>query len=130
MRVAVGTGRLHSAWMDPRDPLRALPDGLFCTVCNEPVPADRIRLLARREDLTFIQVECAHCGSTALEFLADPMAVEADPMEGESAPAPDVISPDDVFAMHEFLADWQGDMESLVARPGGPAAPMEQGPRS
>ena len=115
--------------MDPRDPLRALPDGLFCTVCNEPVPADRIRLLARREDLTFIQVECAQCGSTALEFLADPMAVEADPLAGEVVPAPEVISPDDVFAMHEFLADWQGDMQTLVAQPGGRAAPAEPGPR-
>ena len=116
--------------MDPRDPLRALPDGLFCTVCNEPVPSDRIRLLARREDLTFIQVECAHCGSTALEFLADPMGIEADPMPGEVVPIQAAISSDDVFAMHQFLADWQGDMQSLVARPGGPVGPMEQGPRS
>ena len=115
--------------MDPRDPLSALPDGLFCTVCNEPVPADRIRLLARREDLAFIQVVCAHCGSTALEFLADPVAVEADPMAGEVVPAREVISPDDVFAMHEFLADWQGDIQTLVAQPGGPAAPVEPGPR-
>lgn len=116
--------------MDPRDPLRALPDGLFCTVCNETVPADRIRLLARREDLTFIQVECAHCGSTALEFLADPLVVEADPMERPVVTAPAAISPDDVFAMHQFLADWQGDMQTLVERSGGPAAPIEPGPRS
>ncbi|MEO8470328.1 MAG: hypothetical protein ABI573_11765 [Chloroflexota bacterium] len=116
--------------MDPRDPLRALPDGLFCTVCNEPVPADRIRLLARREDLTFIQVECALCGSTALEFLADPLAVEADAMPGEVTSVPAAISPDDVFAMHEFLADWQGDMRTLIGRSGGPAAPTEPGPRS
>ena len=123
--------------MDPRDPLRALPDGLFCTVCNEPVPADRIRLLARREDLTFIQVECAECGSTGLEFLADPQRAEADPHGAEAdplalemVPVPEAISPDDVFAMHEFLADWQGDIQTLVARPGGPAAPMEPGPRS
>lgn len=116
--------------MDPRDPLRALPDGLFCTVCNEPVPAERIRLLARREDLTFIQVECALCGSTALEFLADPTAVEADSLPGEGVPAPAAISPDDIFAMHEFLADWQGDIQALVGRPGGPAAPMEPGPHS
>lgn len=115
--------------MDPRDPLSALPDGLFCTVCNEPVPADRIRLLARREDLAFIQVVCAHCGSTALEFLADPVAVEADPMAGEVVPAREVISPDDVFAMHEFLADWQGDIQTLVAQPGGPATPVDPGPR-
>ena len=116
--------------MDPRDPLRALPDGLFCTVCNEPVPGERIRLLARREDLTFIQVECAHCGSTALEFVADPLGVEADPMAGEVAPTPEAISPDDVFAMHEFLAGWQGDMRTLVGRPGGRSEPMEQGPGS
>ncbi|MBI2762546.1 MAG: hypothetical protein HYX54_02145 [Chloroflexi bacterium] len=99
--------------MDPRDHLRALPDGLACTVCNEPVPVDRIRLLARRDDLVFIQVECERCGSTALEFLA-----EAAP-EGVSAPDRPAISTDDVLAMHEFLDTWTGGVGALLAAPSG-----------
>src|SRR3970040_2031928 len=69
--VAVRTDPLHYAWMDPRDQLRALLDGTTCTVCHEPVPAERIRLLARREDLTFVQIQCDRCGSTALGFLGN-----------------------------------------------------------
>ena len=60
--------------MDPRDLLRAFPDGMPCTVCDEPVPAERIRLLARREDMTFVQIECSACRSTTLGFLANACA--------------------------------------------------------
>lgn len=67
--TAQWTDPLHSAWMDPRDQLRALPDGMACTVCDEPVPAERM-LLARRDDMTFVQIECTRCGSRALEFVA------------------------------------------------------------
>lgn len=37
-----GPDPLHSAWMDPRDQQRALPDGLNCTVCDESVPSERM----------------------------------------------------------------------------------------
>lgn len=103
--------------MDSRDHLRALPDGLACTVCHEPVPVDRIRMLAHRGDLTFIQVECGSCGSTALEFLADLPG----PGSGQvKAPA---ITSDDVFAAHEFLADWHGDVRTLFSAAGGTPPP-------
>ena len=46
-----------------------LLDGTTCTVCEERVPADNLRLLARREDLLFLEVACAACGSTALGFV-------------------------------------------------------------
>jgi hypothetical protein len=52
--------------MDPRDHLRALLDGMACTVCDAPVPAERIHLVANREDLTFLQIACQAFGSTAL----------------------------------------------------------------
>lgn len=108
--------------MDPRDHLRALRDGLTCTVCNEPVPIDRVRLLARRDDLAFIQVACGECGSTTLEFLADPAP--------SSVPAPvrPVISTDDVLSMHEFLDGWNGDVTTLLGVPqGGMARDRGQG---
>ncbi|MES2210642.1 MAG: hypothetical protein V4515_10730 [Chloroflexota bacterium] len=108
--------------MDPRDHLRALPDGLACTVCDESVPGDRIRLLARRENLTFIQVACVRCGSTTLEFLADT------PPAAVAIPDPPAITADDVLDVHEYLASWQGDLGTLFA-PGGAPPSMDGGRR-
>ncbi len=97
--------------MDPRDHLRALPDGLVCTVCDETVPAERIRLLARREDLSFIQVDCLGCGSTSLEFVADPDPDAVSPMGSEA------VTADDVRGMRDFLDGWTGDLRTLVTLP-------------
>lgn len=100
--------------MDPRDHQRALPDGLVCTVCNEPVPVDQIRFLASRDDLMFIQVTCGRCGSTALEFVADlPPGPDESVHVGPNSHEP--ISSDDVLAVHELLAGWQGDLRTLLA---------------
>ena len=96
--------------MDPQDHLRALLDGLGCTVCEERVPADRVRLLARRDDLLFLQVECRTCGSTSLGFVAD----EAPQTEAEAGNGLAAISADDVLDMHALLDGWTGDLRSLV----------------
>ena len=99
--------------MDPRDLLRAFPDGIACTVCDQSVPVERIQLLARREDMTFVQIECGACRSTTLAFLAESPSDDAEQSE-RPAPRP-VITSDDVIEMHRFLSDWQGDAQSLVA---------------
>jgi len=81
-----------------------------CTVCEEHVPVERIRLLARRDDLLFLQVDCPACGSTSLGFVADePVASEADRL-ADGTP----ITSDDVLDMHAFLASWTGDLGGLV----------------
>ena len=95
--------------MDPLDHLLALPDGLRCTVCDERVPATRIRLLAWRDDLAFLQIDCQGCASTTLGFVLGGRSEEAEP-EAE----PDPISSDDVLDMHEFLATWRGDLAALL----------------
>lgn len=95
--------------MDPRDLLRAFPDGMPCTVCDEPVPADRIRLLARREEMTFVQIECSACRSTTLGFLAD----SKDP-GGLRPGGSGAVTSDDVIEMHELLEGWAGDLRALV----------------
>jgi hypothetical protein len=96
--------------MDPLDPLRALPDGVTCTVCEERVPAERVRLLAWREDLAFLQIDCAACRSTTLGFvMADATASDR--------PAGEPVSSDDVLDMHEFLARWTGGLDGLIAPP-------------
>jgi hypothetical protein len=109
--------------MDPRDLLRAFPDGITCTVCDEPVPVARVRLLARREDMTFVQIDCAGCRSTTLGFLADSSLAPA--AAGEPSPATDPITSDDVIEMHRFLAGWQGDVRSLVTDDGRDATRPE-----
>ena len=52
--------------MDPRDRIRETLAGVGCTACGVPVPAERILVLAEREDLVFVEVRCAMCGSEAL----------------------------------------------------------------
>jgi hypothetical protein len=99
--------------MDPRDHLRALLDGMACTVCDAPVPAERIQLLARRDAMTFVQIRCAACGSTGLGFVSD----EAFGAGGAGRPPDAVAAPvstDEVLDMHEFLAAWNGDARGLL----------------
>ena len=100
--------------MDPLDHLLALPDGLRCTVCDERVPATRIRLLAWRDDLAFLQIDCEGCASTTLGFVLGGRSEEADSEEGEHEAASDPISSDDVLDMHQFLATWRGDLATLL----------------
>jgi len=95
--------------MDPLDHLRALPDGVACTVCEDRVPVDRIRVVARREDLAFLQIDCPACRSTTLGFVPADIGL-ADGPRSDRPP----ISTDDVLDMHEFLARWQGDLETLA----------------
>ena len=95
--------------MDPLDHRLTLPDGLRCTVCDERVPADRLRLLAWRDELVFLQIDCGACLSTTLGFVVDGAT---DDQPGPPAPPP--ISSDDVLDMHQFLATWRGGLSGLL----------------
>lgn len=105
--------------MGPQDHLRALLDGFACTVCDERLSADRIRLLAQRDDLVFVEFECTGCGSTALGFITDGVAdqlrarPEVDRLAGGA-----VVSSDDLLDMHDLLKSWTGDLVSLMDGPG------------
>jgi hypothetical protein len=96
--------------MDPLDHLRALPDGLPCTVCEERVPADRLTPLAWRDDLLFLQLDCAACLSTTLGFVAGGRGDEP-----ADLPAAQPITSNDVLDMHELLMTWRGDLHGLLA---------------
>ncbi len=97
--------------MDPLDHLGALPDGLRCTVCEERVPANRLKLLAWRDDLAFLQLDCSACLSTTLGFVAGGRGDE--PVEPRRA---EPITTDDVLDMHLLLATWRGDLAGLLSR--------------
>jgi len=106
--------------MDPSDRPRPLPDGATCTACGASVPTGRIRILARREDVAFVELACPGCGSAALGLLmpsaaADGMPVldvaAEDPMyRPVAAPTFRPISDADVEAVRRDLATWDGDL--------------------
>ena len=106
--------------MGPRDLPGPLPDGALCTACGVPVPTGRIRILARRDDLAFVQLDCIACGSAALGLLMDSPAaggeqildVAGDPVPAGSSRGATVraISQTDVDAIRDDLAAWDGDL--------------------
>ncbi|HEX7950240.1 MAG TPA: hypothetical protein VF494_07810 [Candidatus Limnocylindrales bacterium] len=95
--------------MDPLDHVRAGLDGLACAVCEGPVPAGSIQLLAHRDALAFVQVDCPACRSSTLAFL---LGGEADGNARPGFEAP--VTSDDVLDMHLFLRDWRGGTSALL----------------
>jgi hypothetical protein len=107
--------------MGPRDHPRPLPDGALCTACGAPVPTGRIRILARRDDLAFVELDCSACQSATLGLLiesaapggepildvADDPAMAARSVKGGTVRA---ISAADVEAIRDDLAAWDGDL--------------------
>ena len=52
--------------MDPRDDLDSLGGGVDCAACGVAVPTERIRVLARRDDIAFVEIHCPTCRSESL----------------------------------------------------------------
>ncbi len=68
--------------MDPRDDLESLAGGVGCAACGELVPTDRIRILARRDDLVFVEIACPGCRSDSLGIV---VAVDEAAFLGDTA---------------------------------------------
>jgi hypothetical protein len=114
--------------MDPRDGLPPLLDGVGCTVCGATVPGDRIRVLAHRDDLAFVELACPGCGSTTLGLLlasddapggrvldVAPFGELTAEEEARRAGAGPVTAAD-VRAARDFLAGFRGDLVDLFGR--------------
>jgi hypothetical protein len=97
--------------MDPRDLPIDPTSAAECDACQRPVPRDRVRVLARRDDVVFAELPCAECGSVGLAIFVG--ATDDGPATGEAAASPPLAG-DDVLDMHLFLAGWSGDLRSLV----------------
>jgi hypothetical protein len=93
----------------------------MCTACGAPVPTGRIRILARRDDLAFVELDCRACGSAALGLLIDSAAPGGEPMldvAGDPVPVEGAarggtvraITTADVEAIRDDLAAWDGDL--------------------
>lgn len=111
--------------MEPLDRLRALLAATSCTVCGRPIDPARIRILAQRDDLTFVELPCRACGVVALgmvTFVDEPSPSPRRRLRyGEFTAADEArfadrppISADDVLAVHELLSSWRGDLRSLL----------------
>ncbi|HET7029875.1 MAG TPA: hypothetical protein VFI34_05155 [Candidatus Limnocylindrales bacterium] len=126
--------------MDPRDDLESLGAGVDCAACGGLVPNDRIRVLARRDDIAFVEIHCPACRSESLGIVVtgeadaalsdgdeEGVAVGPGRAYGEFGPddadrfrAASPIGFADVDLVHELLA--QGGLAALVDGGEPPAA--------
>ncbi len=99
---------------------------------------ERIRVLAEREDLAFVELPCPGCGARTLGLVTSRSGggrrldlaptCELGPADvARRAEAPPVDA-DDVLDMHRFLAAYRGDLHALLDRPGGDGADRTPGP--
>ncbi len=106
--------------MDPHARLRHSLAGAECAACGGAIPIDRIRLLAEREDLAFVELSCPTCSLESLGIVTFPegpgttgeLDIGAD--RAGSSPDPQPIELADVVAMRRFLASHRGDIRSLL----------------
>jgi hypothetical protein len=114
--------------MDPRDDLGSLAGGVDCAACGNFVPTDRIRVLARRDDISFVEIDCPACRSESLGIvIADEDADGTDSPYGEFGPPDEErfreaapIGSDDIHLVHDLLT--RGGLAALVGRPEPPAS--------
>lgn len=118
--------------MDGADWLRTQLTSFGCATCGHAYDPGRIRILAQREELFFVDLSCETCGAQAVAVVtvqaADGAAIRAEAGELEPARAggpdgPDASGPpvgvDDLLDMSRFLAGFDGDFRSLLREAGG-----------
>jgi hypothetical protein len=103
-----------------------------CAACGQAYGHGRIRLIAQREELFFVDLTCDHCGSQAVAIVTIQLEGEAATLDGgelvrvnggeaDAAPGGPPISADDVIDAHDLLADFEGDVHQHMARLQGQA---------
>lgn len=118
--------------MDGADWLRTQLTSFGCAACGAPYEPGRIRLLAQRDGLYFVDLACTECASRAVAIVtveldgdAEPRADAGDlfqlaPVDARR-PAPP-LAVDDVLDMHRLLERFEGGTVELLARlEGGPS---------
>ena len=118
--------------MDSPDWLRTQLTSFTCPACGRRYRGARIQLLAERDGLYFVDLDCSRCGShtvaivtvdvdesevSILDASDIELAVDLEPEHlGEELPsgaAP--VTGDDVLDMHELLSGYDGDIRELLA---------------
>ncbi len=118
--------------MDSPDWLRTQLTSFTCPACGRPYRDSRIRLLAERDGLFFVDLDCSRCGSHTVAIVtvdtdeAGVSIVDASDIEltvdlepehlGEELPAnTELVTADDILDMHRLLAGFEGDLHTLLA---------------
>ncbi|MEO6350157.1 MAG: hypothetical protein ABIP53_05860 [Candidatus Limnocylindrales bacterium] len=118
--------------MDGPDWLRTQLTSFTCPACGRRYRGSTVRLLAERDGLFFVDVDCAKCGSHTVAIVTveidDSQSLITDISDlnlsvdelpehfGEALPAAAaLVTADDVLEMHEFLADFRGDVATLLS---------------
>jgi hypothetical protein len=118
--------------MDSPDWLRTQLTSFTCPACGRRYRGSRIKLLAERDGLFFVDLDCSRCGSHTVAIVtveqdeAEFSIVDASDIEldvdllpehlGEALPDNDEpVTADDVLDMHELLAGFEGDIHTLLA---------------
>ena len=118
--------------MDGADGLRSQLPSFGCGACGQPYGPGRIRLLAERDGLYFVDLACASCASQAVAIVTieldeddvpqaeagDLIQIVADPAHLPKPP----VTADDVLDMHDLLAGFRGGTMALLDR-------LDSGPR-
>ncbi len=132
--------------MDGPDWLRTQLTSFTCPACGRRYRGSKIRLLAERDGLFFVDLDCARCGSHTVAIVTVEMddsrasiteisdlSLSTDFLPehlGEELPAGAApVTADDVLEMHEFLARFQGDVSHLFQKgaSGAQGAPRSDG---
>jgi hypothetical protein len=119
--------------MDGSDWLKTQLTSFGCAACGQPYESGRIRLLAERDGLYFVDLGCSHCGTQAVAIITittdDDDEITIDAGEHASvtlttAPVADPVTADDVLAIHELLDGFHGSIGDLLAQlhGGGPGS--------
>ena len=114
--------------MDPREDLDSLAGGVDCAACGSFLPTDRVRVLARRDDISFVEIDCPACRSESLGIvIVDDRGGDVAAAYGEFGPPDEErfrealpIGPADVHLVHDLLAT--DGLRALVGRPEPPAS--------
>lgn len=111
--------------MDGADWLRTQLTSFGCAACGVPYEPGRIRLLAERDGLYFVDLACTACTSRAVAIvtveLDDDDAPRADTDDlvqltpVDARPGPAAVGLDDVLDMHRFLERFEGGTVALLA---------------
>ncbi|HXR26498.1 MAG TPA: hypothetical protein VN771_01430 [Candidatus Baltobacteraceae bacterium] len=113
--------------MDAAAWIRSRLAGFTCAACGRHYRRDHIRVLAQREALFFVALDCRACAAESVAIVSLEHGADGSPTSlglgdpDDLQPAlsdgdPDVLA-SDVLAMHEFLRGFDGDFRGLFGTP-------------
>jgi hypothetical protein len=101
--------------------LKKLLATMKCSMCGHPYQSGNVNILGHKDDLWFLSVFCPSCKSQGLvaavvkEGKVTEVLTELTAAEQKRLASAAPLSSDDLMDMHRFLADFDGDFQSLFA---------------